>query len=442
MKYVLTMMLCVSMITSLIAGCSTQKTPDEVKLTVNYPNSNLFYKRYGYAFENKYPNIKLKIINQNMNDANHTAYPDVIFMDDLTTYQQFVEIGAIQSIESELNEGDILQSISPITIKLLSTNEYSNLYGLAPGYTSHGLFYNKQLFQHYGIPEPTNQMSWSEIFELAKRFPNQDEQGNRLYGFKTNYYEYIPFATFLRMGQTHGLTFMDFNTLKVKINTPSWNELFQIAFSAFDSGMIYDVHEAIDENETMNNPFSEPSLLNNNVAMQIASQTTAYNFETYSQFEEGQTIDWGVVTVPVDPANPEYSDSYQIHEIFGISSQTEHSKEAWKLVEFITNDSDNLRSIYHDLINIGLPSRDELLLKIAGHDLSPLYQLQPVNEGLNPYDYVHYEVINAFKDVGQSVWDKVVKGEIPMESALEEIESRGQQVIQMAADQLRSTNIE
>ncbi|GIQ71163.1 hypothetical protein XYCOK13_39870 [Xylanibacillus composti] len=45
------------------------------------------------------------------------------------------------------------------------------LYGLAPFFQSHAIYYNIDLFDRYGIPYPNDKMTWKEILELASRFP-------------------------------------------------------------------------------------------------------------------------------------------------------------------------------------------------------------------------------------------------------------------------------
>lgn len=47
-------------------------------------------------------------------------------------------------------------------------------------------------------------------------------------------------------------------------------------------------------------------------AMELQSEGAASNFDINQHFESGQTIHWDMVTVPVDPRNPDYSDYYSI----------------------------------------------------------------------------------------------------------------------------------
>ncbi|MDG0794444.1 extracellular solute-binding protein [Cohnella ginsengisoli] len=44
------------------------------------------------------------------------------------------------------------------------------LYGYAPEFTGHALYYNRKLFREYGIPEPTEGMTWEEVMNLAIKF--------------------------------------------------------------------------------------------------------------------------------------------------------------------------------------------------------------------------------------------------------------------------------
>lgn len=54
---------------------------------------------------------------------------------------------------------------------------------MAPSISTRALFYNKDLFDRYGVPYPTNAMTWDDVLALAKRFPTKGEGEGRIYGF-------------------------------------------------------------------------------------------------------------------------------------------------------------------------------------------------------------------------------------------------------------------
>ena len=53
---------------------------------------------------------------------------------------------------------------------------------------SQAIFYNKDMFNKYGIPLPEDRMSWEKkLFELAQRFPTDGAKDKRVYGLSFGY---------------------------------------------------------------------------------------------------------------------------------------------------------------------------------------------------------------------------------------------------------------
>ncbi|WP_334077519.1 ABC transporter substrate-binding protein [Paenibacillus sanfengchensis] len=243
-----------------------------------------------------------------------------------------------------------------------------------------------------------------------------------MYGFKSNNYINIPFSMILRIGQTEGLTFIDARTLQVKMDPAAGHGIFQTVID-FQDKAVYDK----DDDPTGE---SEPApILTGHAAMEIQSYAIAYNFKEYSRFIGAKSINWDMVTVPVGSRTRGQSDYYEVQEIYGISSRTQHEEEAWGLVNFITNDTQEMKKNQQNQQSMGLPVRMNLMKTVEGHDLSPLYELDLVTKSNNPYDYIHYEIINAFKDVGQNVIQEVIENKITLDEAIEKIEKEGQAAV-------------
>ncbi|MNZ82599.1 Bacterial extracellular solute-binding protein [compost metagenome] len=316
-----------------------------------------------------------------------------------------------------------ISELSPVVQNAVRSKADDSIYGLSPSFISHALFYNRDLFEEYGVPFPSNQMTWSEVLELARRFPNQNEAGERLYGYKSNYYTSIAISTILRAGQTEGLTFIDPQTLKVSFDSAEWRRIFLEVVDSFSKGVIYDQEDSGTE-ETGPSP-----ILTGHAAMEIHSNSMAYNFDSYSEFIGVSKINWDLVTVPVATRNREQSDYYEVQEIFSISKATTYNQEAWKFIEFIMGNEQNRINNFDKQLSNGLPAKIDLIEPVGHHDLSPLYMLQPIPYSNNPYDDVHYEILNAFKEVGQKVIEEAIQNTITIDEAIQQIEVEGQQVI-------------
>jgi len=408
----------------LTAGCLPSRVVQEIELTVSFPNATTFYQKYGLGFENKFPHIKINVTPAGNVNELQPPLPDVILMDHLAAYEQAIQAGVLQSLdEIILREKFDIERFSPVVTGLLHSGASNELFGLAPAFSSHALYFNKQLFERYNVPLPRDQMSWEEVLELARRFPRESD-GQRIYGFASNYYREIAFAMILRIGQTEGLSFIDPKTLDIHMNTDRWKKVWQNVIDSFRTGAIND---AADDGTGEMKP---SPILTGNTAMQIESEGMGYNFDAYRQMIGGKNIDWGVVTVPVDPRNPDYSDGYQLFEIYGISKSSEHLNEAWELIKYITSDTDNITRQQNELKLSGLPALTDQIRDIHGRDALPFYRLKPVTTSNNPYEEVGYEVMDAFKEAGQAIVEDVLKGNLSIDQALVEIEKKGKEAVQ------------
>src|SRR5690606_15788874 len=112
------------------------------------------------------------------------------------------------------------------------------LYGLAPEFYAQALFYNKALFDAYGISHPTDRMSWEEVLQLAARFPSDGTDGDRIYGLKYGYQMNL-FQLGTQIGATNELTLVDPTTMTVTIGTEGWKAAFDTALSAINSNQLY-----------------------------------------------------------------------------------------------------------------------------------------------------------------------------------------------------------
>ena len=112
----------------------------------------------------------------------------------------------------------------------------ATLYGLAPRFYSSALFYNIDLFEEYGIEPPAQSMNWTDLLQLAQRFPNGDES-DPVYGF--NMHEYSNYSQLLQtIAATEGLSFIDSETMKMTFNTESYRRIFQSVVEVYESGTI------------------------------------------------------------------------------------------------------------------------------------------------------------------------------------------------------------
>ncbi|MDQ0113482.1 ABC transporter substrate-binding protein [Paenibacillus harenae] len=422
--------LIVTIIAFILIGCQRVSKQEAVTLTINFPSSDLFYSRVGFAFEQKFPHIKIEVIEQKSGEQT-VPNTDIIFMNNVRGYKDLLETNTLSPITGYIKqEEELFSSVSHVVTDSLTT-ESGDLFGLSPSFISSGLYYNKNLFEKYKIPFPHNQMSWSEIYELAMQFPNYDEEQNRLYGFTSNYYKEVPINLILRMGETEGRNYVDPQTHDIHINSAEWRNIGRVVLDAISKQTVFN------ESEEMLGEYGEAPVIRGQSAMQIASYSTAINFTLYEQQHGSEAArNWGVVTVPVDPLNPEYSDYYSLSEIYGINTKASNREAAWEFIKFIVTDKQYYEFNMENLSQFGIPANQSFMPKFTDKDLSPLYSLKPQQVSNNPYEKVNREIINAFKTAAQSVLDDYLDGGLTIEETFVTIEQEGQAAVDVTKQKL------
>ncbi|SCZ08227.1 ABC transporter substrate-binding protein [Alkaliphilus peptidifermentans] len=92
--------------------------------------------------------------------------PDVMYMWDFPTYSASLE-SLNQYMEEDQSFKAILADLFPGIINYSTID--NQIYGLPVGYTSHVIYYNKAIFDEAGIPYPTNDWTWDEFREIARK---------------------------------------------------------------------------------------------------------------------------------------------------------------------------------------------------------------------------------------------------------------------------------
>lgn len=419
-KHLLVLILLICTLFSLW-GCQSSAQVEPVILKVSYPSVQQFYRDYGFGFEKKYPHIQIQVVPYDWEAADPGKDADIRYMQLMSDYKQQIVDGKLLSLASRFQQDrdEELLKISPIMATLLkSVADNGELYGVSPTFEGIGLFYNKDLFTKYGVALPTEGLSWKGIYTLSMRFPKETADGKPLYGLQFDNNPRTVMKYLMEAGRTEGLSYIQPQSLQVTINTDRWQALLKDAIEAFRSGSFFA------ENDAGNPPF-----LTGQAAMTIGNLGSAYNYEQFAKMEVADAINWGLTTPPIDPGQPERSRGYSIHEIFGISADSTHPEEAWKLLKFMISDAENTRYMTN-YQNRGIPVVTEFTQPIPGKDdLSPLYRLEANPDNPDPYLWLDHEIVNAFHDTAQPIIEAAIQGDMTIEEALAEIELKGQQAI-------------
>lgn len=438
--------LVLTLVATLAVGCKGEgkekngigkfDSEDEAVLKVMFYDQQTFSMEYGKMFQMEYPNVEIEVVSsRSLYGADHAQEaldklleehkPDVLFLN-ATEYQALSEQGRLLNLDHVIAQQEFdVDQLHPAVVETLRQQGNGGLFGLAPTMGTEVLFYNKTMFDEYGVPYPTDQMSWDQLFELAQRFPVEGNEEDRVYGFFRESFGNGLADSILTVGSTYGLTWLDESGSAVAMNTESWRNVLDSVLRYEQSGVIgtYDYSK---ETGSMN--YLDRFRTNKFITGQAAMMLNGYH--SLIQLQESETMlsdkkpfEWDIVTTPIDPDRPEVTNSFYVFNIFAINAESPNLSAAWALVEFINSDrmAKALAPTTYNLL-----ARPEHMIGDTDIHMDAFYKLNPdtvqMNTGLENLPDAFYD---RFREVLDEETGKTLRNEQTIEEALLRIEERG-----------------
>ncbi|GAC43684.1 periplasmic protein [Paenibacillus popilliae ATCC 14706] len=385
-------------------------------------DADQFYRRYGNIFTVTHPSIDLDVISivergrkpeyEEILTLIEKHQPDVLLLDEglLASYAQE---GKLSSLEEMIAEDKFdLAEYTPGVIESLRAKGNGTLYALAPHFTVPVLYYNRGLFEENQIKLPHNKMSWQEVFDLSKRFEGMGAGENRVFGLSL---DVMDTTDILRhISRTFSLSLFDTKAEKLLIHSDGWKRAVELATDAVRSKIV---------------PFSNyyTDFINGKAAMVVAQPWMISHCKTYGI----KNLDWDMVTLPVDPKNPDESPHVQLEESCAIPAASPNKRAAWEFIKFI-----NGPEMAKALSEYGLlPTRSPFLKEMDGKSMDPFYMLKPTSQ-TSYYGWYHRNVprefSNSFTPLLEDALKAIVDNKKTVDEALAELEVKGQDALAIA----------
>ncbi|MBP1990871.1 ABC transporter substrate-binding protein [Paenibacillus eucommiae] len=396
-----------------------------------------FYSQYGSLFLAEYPNIEVQVIStagnpsQDIDAIIEAEKPDVLILD-TSQYEKYANGGYLYDLDAAIRQGQFdLAGILPAVTDSIKDMSGGKLYGLAPRFSSQALYYNKDSFDRYSVPYPKDKMSWEEVLELAQRFPREDDAGERTYGFMFNRYDANPYNSALTIGFGKGLSYFDLDTMQMTIDTEEWKKVFQLAFDVIQSGAVYEPPEqngfipGMGQKEEM----EQDPFFGGKTAMMISANDFMAQLKRAKSYLKDRMPEWDIVSVPVDQQNPDVGNVLWIRDIFTIHAQSANVEAAWAFVSYINSDT-FARVTAKAQINGTMPARAAFLKDDEGHNLEAFTALKPNPNIQKGSGEVPQSFFLAFGAMAEQETKLAYKGEQSLETALANIQQKGQALLQ------------
>ncbi|TNJ65036.1 extracellular solute-binding protein [Paenibacillus hemerocallicola] len=425
----------------LLAACSQKSGDDQAKgtLRVAYSNEQSFQYQYGDYFAVKFPDVEVQIVPteglygpgknyaEEFEKLIREQKPDLLITYS-GDYDKWAAKGLLLDLEPFVRKSKFdLDSFTPAAIAQLKANGEGKLFGLAPELTSYALYYNKDLFDQYGVPYPTNKMSWNDTMQLARRFPVDPDPAKRIYGIHEKYS--TPFDFVNDIAGTENAAYMSPDGKKMTLDSDVWKKAFRQVLDGFRSGNLYYYYK---DGKRVNYGPEETKQMDlfssGKAAMMISGTEQMFRMK---QWGEG-SLNWDIVTVPVDPANPDFTRYFNVNPIYAISANAQHAETAWKVVQYFNGE---------EAAKVSQKTSDVLSTRTAfaktkdGRNLEPFYMLK--RRTPEPVDYTPPATFYAkfhtpFEALVIRAMDDAVKGRLTDEEAVRVIQAEGQALLDQA----------
>ncbi|MFC3773162.1 ABC transporter substrate-binding protein [Paenibacillus sp. GCM10012303] len=407
---------------SMLAGCSggqdskTGQTADSAAKTWETPKEPVtisfylpyatdtatFMEQYGNAIVKKFPHVTLKLVNSpdtnvagNLSNLLASQEPIDIFLNGDTNHYRYITPFKFQYDITDMikRSGYDLKRLEPSTleaVKALSPN--GEIYALPLRMNVMSLLYNKDLFDKFAVPYPTDGMTWDETYELAKRLTRKD--GDTQYrGFITQSYS-IAWQNQMSLG------FADPKTDKPLFSSDErWsqfvkniNRFYEIPGNALLEGSFGGI----------NNLFYSSKV----AAMYAASIPGT-----------AQQVNWDLVTLP-EISNLRGIGSQASLNLAYIPSISKHKEQAFEIIAYMTSDE-----YQTDIAKkaLGLPVITTQSAKdafgqdnpnLAGKNLKALTKNKPAA----PFQQSPYQAIT--NNQLEKLWYQLGKGQLDINTTL------------------------
>jgi multiple sugar transport system substrate-binding protein len=266
----------------------------------------------------KYPFITLNIIQKGKGNSvqeliTSGQLPDLItdWTGGLTGKKQF---GIFFDITPLLKSHNVdLNRFQPNVVEAMRTSADNNeIYGLPFNSQLFLMFYNKDIFDKFGVPYPKDGLTWDETIEIAKKVTRLDG-GTQYRGLDPD--------TIQRVALSLSQNVVNGKTDKPEVNNEQWKRVFELGKRMF----------AIPGNQLTKNAFDDFAK-DRRLAM-LAS------YNRFAQFKEPSEtgLNWDIAQYPSFSDKP---NTYGLSNpwMMLITSTSKHKDQAMQVLEVLTSD--------------------------------------------------------------------------------------------------------
>jgi multiple sugar transport system substrate-binding protein len=356
----------IAMSLALLAGCMggpdepmtgepkpPEKSPEnELFIYTTYPafyaKEEVFEKQIGQFIKKKFPDITIKHVHWDNPGRQYKdliaagTIPDLIFDNSRMNVQRYI-------IDNDLHYdiNDLIKKhnfdtgkLNPALVaQIRNLTPEGKMYGLPFNNNDFVLFYNKDIFDKFGVDYPTDGMTYDEIYELAKKLTRVE--GEITYkGFSQNPGHYMNYN---QLSQSP----LSLTEDKASLNTPEWKKLVD------NMRRFYDI--PANQFDTV-----ETFATKGNIAMAVATVDHIVSFQ-----EQNKNLNFDIVSVPSFSEAPNTRYQPNVYSMY-ISKQSTKKDLAFQVMAAILSEEHQVELAKEGVI---VPMESQAVKEAFGQNL-------------------------------------------------------------------------
>ncbi|MDF2959142.1 MAG: cycB 7 [Paenibacillus sp.] len=275
-------------------------------------------------FEEKYPNIKIKV--QSFPDAGMSDKyllalkqkngPDLINMA-VDWVAPFASTGGLMALDDYIKKDNVdLKDFYEGAISVTKVND--KMYALPYRSETHGLIYNKKLFDAAGISSTKGPENWNQVLEQAQKLTKGDAYGIALPG--TNVGNVT--TQLFNMIQSNGGSILNNDNTKSMLTEPAALEMVKLYVELFTK------YKVVPNSMLQNDGVANRNLFSNDkIGMYMSG---IYDINPIKQANSNAQM--GVAMVPANKDRKTILGGWAV----GVTAASKNQEAAWKFINFIT----------------------------------------------------------------------------------------------------------
>jgi multiple sugar transport system substrate-binding protein len=312
---------------AIATGCGGSGAKGTVDFLVfGDPEELRAYRNVIAEYEREHPDAQVRLIEASDRDdliaRLSTSFaggsPPDLFLINYRFYGQFASKGVLEPVEQRVKDSSQfeLEDFYPQAVNAFRWN--GELTCMPQNISSLVVYYNRDVFQRYGVPEPRAGWTWNELVEAAAKLTkNTDRKGRyELYGLGIEP-SIIRLAPLVWSNGGEIVDVPDAPT-RLTLDSPEALDAMELLFD------LRRTHGVVPTETDVESEDDEARFMNGRLAMIFSSRRSTPVFRTIESF------DWDVAPMPVvrRPAGILHSDAYCL------TKASKNKEAAWAFIEF------------------------------------------------------------------------------------------------------------